>query len=395
MPRLGETVTEGVIVKWLKKEGDKVVKEEPLVEISTDKVETDIPAPADGVLTKIEAEDGKKVIVGDVIAQLKTEGEPGVEEAKPEVIRAEARVVSAKGEPAKKAKQTLSPLVRKLAEEKKIDLAKVTGTGVQGRIRKDDVLSFAAKLEPQKPKEPIAISSATYEKKPLSAVRQQIAEHMMQSKQSTAAVSAIVEVDFKAVDRLRSKYKEDFKKSEGFSLTYLPYVARALIQALKKWPMFNSELVDNEVLIKPNINLGIAVSIKEGLIVPVIKRAEQLNILGLARAINDVATRARSGKLGVDEVHEGTFTITNNGSFGSLIQTPIIVPDQVAILSLEAITKRVVAVDDVIAIRKRAYLPLTYDHRVVDGAEASQFLVDLKNVIENADFSAEFGTEAA
>ena len=382
MPRLGETVTEGVIVKWLKKEGEFVKKEEPIVEISTDKIETDIPSPAEGTMQKIEAPEGAKVTVGQVIAQI-------AEATGEEIVQ---RVgVGAGFKPARKEEEKpaetaapLSPLVRKLAKEKGIKLAEVKGSGAGGRITKDDVLKY---VTPEK----VEHVGAGYQPapKPLSAARRQEMENLLQSQKASAHVTAINEADFTSIDKLRSQYKENFKQKEGFSLTFLPFVAKSAIQVLQKMPVFNAELKDSELVFKPHVNLGIAVALPDGLIVPVIKKAETLGLVGLARAINDVAARAREGKLKPDEVHEGTFSITNNGSFGSLIQTPIIVPGQLAILSLEAINKRVVVVDEAIAIRKMAYLPLTYDHRVIDGSVASTFLIELKKVIETADFSGD------
>jgi len=378
MPRLGETVTEGVIVKWLKKEGDFVNNEEPVVEISTDKIETDIPSPAEGTLQNIEAQEGAKVTVGQVIAQISdfAKATPDKGEAKETVVKAVAKVI-----PQKKpeVKGVISPLVRKLAKEKGINLAEVKGSGAGGRITKDDLLK----------REKGVGAGFIPARKALSISRQQEMQNLLKSQKSSAHVTAINEADFTSIDKLRSQYKEIFKQKEGFSLTFLPFFAKSVIQVLQKIPVFNAELADSELIFKPHVNLGIAVALPDGLIVPVIKQAETLSLVGLARAINDVAARARSSKLKPDEVHEGTFSITNNGSFGSLIQTPIIVPGQLAILSLEAINKRVVVIDDAIAIRKMAYLPLTYDHRIIDGSVASTFLVELKKGIETADFSAE------
>ncbi len=373
MPRLGETVTEGVIVKWLKREGEEIKKDEPIAEISTDKVETDIPSPASGIFTRIKAKEGEKVAVGQVIGVIEESKKPPAE---PKIVRTLAKVKPAKELPKEKPMgNVISPIVRKLGREKNIDLSQIRGSGAGGRITKNDVLKAAPK--PQVPQEA--------KKTPLSVIRKTVAEHMIESQKTTAHVTAIVEADFSAIDKIRQDNKEEFKKTEGFSLTYMPFVAKAAITMLQKMPAFNAELQNDEIIYKPNINLGIAVAIDEGLIVPVIKKAESLSIRGLARAINDVATRARASKLKPDEVHEGTFTITNNGSFGSIIQTPIIFPGQVAILSLESIVNRVVALDDdTIAIRKRAYLPLTYDHRVIDGATASTFLVQLKKLIEES-----------
>jgi pyruvate/2-oxoglutarate dehydrogenase complex dihydrolipoamide acyltransferase (E2) component len=320
MPRLGETVTEGVIVKWLKEEGRPVKKEEPIVQISTDKIETDIPSLAEGVLTKIEAEEGQKVSVGEAIGQISEQKDVG--------------------------------RVRRTRREKE----------------KEEEEGVRAGFKPAREEE--------IEVKPLSVMRLQEAENLIKSQRESVHVTAVNEVDFTKVDELRHQH----------SLTFLPFLAKAVIQVLQKMPVFNAELKEKNLLFKPHVNLGIAVALPEGLIVPVIKKAEKLSIMELANAIKDVAERARGGKLKPDEVHEGTFTITNNGSFGSLIHTPVIVAGQLAILSFEAVTKRASVVDEKIVVRKKAFMPLTYDHRVIDGAQASTFLTELKNIVERADF---------
>jgi pyruvate/2-oxoglutarate dehydrogenase complex dihydrolipoamide acyltransferase (E2) component len=285
--------------------------------------------------------------------------------------------------------------VRKLASQYGVDLNQIQGTGAGGRITKQDVLNFVAKAEkaakPTPPKiKPEVISLDKEEVRPLSLMRKTIAARMVTSHQTAAHVTAVIEVNMDNVEQVRTAFKERFKKQEGFSLTYLPFVCQAVISGLKQFPVLNSSLNEDKLIIKHYVNLGIAVALEDGLIVPVIKGADELSLLGLARKIKDVADRARAHKLLPDEVHEGTFTITNPGVFGTVIQTPIINPPQVGILSLEAVKKRVVVIDDAIAIKPMVNLCLSYDHRVLDGGTAAQFLTYVKNELEQRNFTAEF-----
>lgn len=400
MPRLGETVTEGTVTKWYKREGDRVEKDEIVLEISTDKVDTEIPAPISGTIAKILVAENATVPVETELAVI--EEEPtAVKESRP--VEPETKLIPSKKIEEKevveiKKGMVISPLVRKLARDHKIDPAAIEGTGTGGRVTKKDILSFIEISKTLPPTEkptyppPVRPESENGEKRiPLSQMRKAIAEHMVRSRHTAAHVTTVVEVNMHKIALLREPVKERFKKEEGFSLTFLPFVARAVIDALQKYPQLNSSLEGDEIVIKKAINLGIAVAIPDGLIVPVIKHAETKSLIGLAREIRDLSERARDRRLKPDEVHEGTFTITNPGGFGSIIQTPIINQPQVGILSLEKVEKRPVVIDDAIAIRWMVYLPLSYDHRVLDGAVAASFLAQIKTDLEEWDFTPELG----
>jgi pyruvate dehydrogenase E2 component (dihydrolipoamide acetyltransferase) len=440
MPQLGETVVEGTILKWLKTEGETVELDEPLFEISTDKVDTEVPSVAAGTLTKILVAEGTTVSVGTELAVI--EGAAGVEapEGSSQLAASDAAAASAGGAsaggsgpssaptpaplpvapaPATPAPMTapaasvvvpdrgprsqiLSPLVRRLAEERGVDLSLVRGTGTGGRITKNDVLSAAAGPAVAAAAAAPAAAPAGFQAAPMPApavamggeevvpvphIRKLIAEHMHASLQVSARAWNAVEVNMENVARLRERYKEAFKAREGFGLTYMPFVTRAVTEALLAFPMVNSELRGDQIVVKHYVNMGIAVSYDEGLIVPVLKGADTMNLLGMARGINDLATRARAKKLLPDEVHGGTFTITNPGPFGSLISVPIINQPESAILAFDTVEKRPVVIDDAIAIRHMVYLSLSWDHRLVDGALASQFLSRVKLNLETWDFA--------
>jgi pyruvate dehydrogenase E2 component (dihydrolipoamide acetyltransferase) len=440
MPQLGETVVEGTIVKWLKSEGDSVERDEPLFEISTDKVDTEVPSPLAGVLKEIKVQEGQTVEVGAELAVIEEGGAAGdgqaapkeAEEAAPEPEAPQApEVPQAKGEPEpvtapaaeerpqpaeeKRPAATppaeaprgprshiLSPLVRRLAEEHEIDLNRVQGTGTGGRITKKDITAFidsgAAARAPaaapplQAVPAPQAVPAGEREEaRPISHIRKRIAENMVASLQTTARAWNLVEINMESIVRLRAGAKDRFKEQEGFSLTYMPFVARAITDALLAYPDVNArlDLEAGTATYRRYVNLGIAVSYEDGLIVPVIRGADEMNLVGLARAINDVASRARSKKLKPDEVHGGTFTITNPGPFGSIISVPIMNPGETAILAFDAIEKRPVVIDDAIAIRHMVYLSLSWDHRMIDGATAAQFLGRLKQNLETWDFTPE------
>ncbi len=460
MPQLGETVVEGTILRWLKREGETVALDEPLFEISTDKVDTEVPSPAAGVLTKILVPEGQTVAVRTPLAEIEESGvgaSPGAaqtagvsaapaapargggeapesapplappqtaspEEPTPTGAAAAPSVAGARGLPDRGPRsQILSPLVRRLADEHGVDLSQVVGTGTGGRITKGDVLAYVAERSaaaapppPAAPPpaaapapqpaaapapqpaaapapQPAAVAGPREEVVPVSHIRRLIAEHMTRSLQISARAWNAVEVDMENVARLRERAKEAFRAREGFNLTYMPFVARAVCDALLAFPMVNAEMRGEEIVIKRYVNLGIAVSYDEGLIVPNVKGADSMNLLGLARAINDVAVRARAKKLTPDEVHGGTFTITNPGPFGSLISVPIINQPETAILAFDTVEKRPVVIDDAIAIRHRVYVSLSWDHRVIDGALASQFLVRVKQNLETWDFAEDLG----
>jgi pyruvate dehydrogenase E2 component (dihydrolipoamide acetyltransferase) len=466
MPQLGETVVEGTITKWLKKEGESIGRDEPLFEISTDKVDTEVPSPVEGTIVEIKVQEGETVQVGTELAMIDTGGngqvtsqpqpkkeepeepaltdeptarEPAAEQtdAQPEAGPAPApQLAAASGEPSEgralavpavetgergPRSQILSPLVRRLAEENRIDLSQVQGTGTGGRVTKRDIQAFiedgGAARQPQPEPEPLPQPepqpqpmprppqpqpapvpapqvSAREEAIPLTRMRQAIARNMVASIQTTARAWNLVEVNMENVVRVRTAAKDAFKEREGISLTYIPFVARAVCEALVAFPDVNGEIRDDQLILKRYVNLGIAVALDEGLIVPVVKGADTMNIIGLARAVNDVATRARAKKLNPDDVHGGTFTITNPGPFGSIMSVPVINPPQCAILALDAVEQRPVVIDDAIAIRHMVYLSMSWDHRIIDGATAAKFLARLKENLETWDFGPEVGLAA-
>ncbi len=468
MPQLGETVVEGTITKWLKQEGDSVDRDEPLFEISTDKVDTEVPSPLAGKLVQILVPEGETVAVGAQLAMIDAAGdgreaateadaarqEPApppqpVAEAPPPPQPAAQPAPSPVGAPATLApaavatqpapaeapaggpqSQILSPLVRRLAEENHVDLSRVPGTGTGGRITKKDVMAYVATggtgaERPEPMPQPVPVPSPDpvpqpmpqpapppqpepappalmgapaalpgEEAIPLTRMRQAIARNMVASIQTSARAWNLTEVNMENVVRTREAARDVFRAREGMSLTYTPFVARAVCEALLAFPDVNSELRGDQLVRKHYVNLGIAVALDEGLIVPVVKGADTMNIVGLARAINDVATRARSKHLVPDDVQGGTFTITNPGPFGSIISVPIINPPQCAILAFDAIEKRPVVVDDAIAIRHMVYLSMSWDHRIIDGATAAKFLARVKSDLETWDFGPEVGLPA-
>jgi len=413
MPQMGESIVEGTLTRWLKKAGDKVERDEPLFEISTDKVDTEIPSPVAGVLSEVLVEEGKTVGINTVVARVTEEGAaaaPAKAEAKPEappVVAAPPPTPPAPAPTPEAAEPAgpLSPLVRKMARENAIDLAKVTGTGAGGRITKQDLEAYMATPAPvaaapvaappalapppaaKKPEAtpfvpPAPFTGAKTRIEPLSNMRIKIAEHMVNSKRTSAHVTTVHRVDMTRVAKMRAKHKEDFASRYGMSLTFLPFVTRATVEALRTYPLLNASIDGTNIVYHNEINLGIAVALENGLIVPVIRGADEKNVLGLQRSIVDLAARARSRQLKPDEVLGGTFSITNFGSFGSVFATPIINQPQVAILGVGAVEKVPVVIDDAIAIRSQAFLALTFDHRLVDGALADQFTAKVKHVLE-------------
>ena len=466
MPQMGVSVSEGTITKWLKSEGEQIAADESLLEISTDKVDTEVPSPAAGVVQQILAQEGETVAVGTKIAVITPEGAaapseappepatqeaageaaavsgaegeavaapaaaeaeeaeepevpaPAVEEAQPEVT-AEAPPTEPEGDGRREGK-FVSPVVARIASEHDVDVSQVEGTGRGGRVTKKDILAFiesgappkAAPAEapaapapeaapaPPRPAAPAAPPAAapagageTVE--PMTAMRKGIAEHMRRSLDTSAHVTTTFEVDLSKVVSIREKLKKEYAERHGVKLTYLAFIARGTVDAISKWPWMNAELRGESIVVKSYVNLGIAVALEggKGLIVPVIKNAEGMNLLGIARAIEDVAERARTKKLVPDDVQGGTFTITNPGGFGAIHGTPIISQPQVGILDVEAMVKRPVVVTgddggDVIAIRPIMNLCLSYDHRLVDGAYAAQFMRDLKENLQTWDETA-------
>jgi pyruvate dehydrogenase E2 component (dihydrolipoamide acetyltransferase) len=493
MPQMGESIAEGTITRWLKKVGDRVERDEPLFEISTDKVDAEIPSPAAGVLTEIKYEEGDTVEVNKVVAVLDGEGSnssaaPAVEpEAKPAEAKSEGVPVAetadeppaveeaaeaqeaetpapadlfASAAPTDKRAETAappdkpaeaqapqpsrqqpretkppappaprsdgrkganvedlrrtksSPLVRKIANQHGIDIAGLEGTGLSGRVTKNDILSFiesgptqtaASTPAPDKPAQP----ARTVEPAPapparpaqgdrieqMSIMRKKIAEHMVVSRRTSAHVTTVYEIDMTKIARLREQHKDSFYERTGTKLTFMPFIFQAITKAIRKFPIFNSQVSGDQIIYKRDINLGMAVALDWGLIVPVIRRADDLSISGLARAANDLADRARTKQLKPDEVGGGTFTVTNPGVFGGLFGTPIINQPQVAILGVGKIEKRARVLtssdgEDYIAIRWMAYFALSFDHRIIDGADAERFLAYVKELLEKGEFAA-------
>ncbi|HYL10871.1 MAG TPA: 2-oxoglutarate dehydrogenase, E2 component, dihydrolipoamide succinyltransferase [Candidatus Acidoferrales bacterium] len=443
MPQMGESIFEGTITKWLKKPGDKVERDEPLFEISTDKVDAEIPAPAAGVLKEIKVGEGQTVPIQTIVGVIDSDGAavgsaapaPAPAKAAPPAPPAARTPAPSPAAPKAASSPTLpapaagpaapprrpgerihsSPLVRRLAKESNIDLATVTGTGAGGRISKKDILeaiqggASAAPgvavmppraAAPSAPAAPgvsgaqvhVAMENAVpreriyfgrYEIQPMSVMRQRIAEHMVASKRVSAHVYSIEEVDMTKIAALRSRSKEEFEQRHDTKLTFMPFFVQAVVEGLRAFPTLNASVDGTNVVLHKDINIGMAVALDWGLIVPVIKNADEKNLLGIQKALNDLAERARAKKLKPEEVQEGTFSITNPGVFGGLFGLPVINQPQVAILGLGTIEKRPVVIDDAIAIRSMCYLSLSYDHRVVDGAIAHQFMGKVKETLEN------------
>jgi len=457
MPQMGESIVEGTLTKWLKKPGDKVERDEPLFEISTDKVDTEIPSPVAGTLAEILVEEGKTVGINTVVGRISDGAASSASPAAsapasaaapaavaPPVPAPQATVAQSDGAshidaapaPAKSqdtgtvVEETagpLSPLVRKMARENNIDLSRVKGTGIGGRITKQDLEAYLtgqtgtavaqvsaprpAQAPPPPQQAPVHVPAPVPEParqtapppppaptptqvtmpgappamrvEPMSIMRQKIAEHMTFSKHTSAHVTTVHKADMTKVAKLRDKLKGSFQAQYGFGLTFLPFMVRAAVAALREYPLVNASIEGTNIIYHRDINLGIAVALENGLIVPVIRNADEKNIVGLQRSIVDLAARARSRQLRPDEVTGGTFSITNFGSFGSIFATPVINQPQVAILGIGAVQKEPVVIDDAIAIRSTAYLALTFDHRLIDGALGDQFTAKVKSILEN------------
>ena len=479
MPQMGESIAEGTITKWLKKVGERVERDEPLFEISTDKVDAEIPSPSAGTLTEVRFKEGETVEVNTVVAVLdgggasssggpveasagegskKAEEEPGEKETAPpppapapapqqtEVQQAERPQPPQAAKPPKPpippppVAETLpstskavvpatqqagngsstataeelrrtksSPLVRKIAQEHGVDIAKLEGTGMSGRVTKNEILSFiesgatsapaaqraapvAARTIQEAPTPPQVKPAEGDRVEQMSVMRKKIAEHMVLSRRTSAHVTTVYEIDMTHIARLREKHKDSFLERAGTKLSYMPFIFQAVNNALRKFPIFNAQVNGDQIIYKRDINLGMAVALDWGLIVPVIKRADDLSISGLARAANDLADRARTKQLKPDEVAGGTFTITNPGVFGGLFGTPIINQPQLAILGIGKIEKRAKVMttpegEDYIAVRWMSFFALSFDHRVIDGADAERFLAYIKELLEAGEFS--------
>jgi pyruvate dehydrogenase E2 component (dihydrolipoamide acetyltransferase) len=473
MPQMGESIAEGTITKWLKNVGEHVDRDEPLFEISTDKVDAEIPSPAAGTLTEVRYKEGETVEVNTVVAVLdgngtappakeetvaapavappadtakpaaaaaptppKPEPSPAIERPKPAITsepapvahKTEVKPLVKKGETAGTPKAApppertgdgtnaaelrrtkSSPLVRKIASEHNIDIQQLEGTGMSGRVTKNDILSFIESGTPAPAAAPTKAQTAPAAAPPtqsapaikpaegdrveqMTVMRKKIAEHMVMSRRTSAHVSTVYEIDMTKIAKLRDENRAAFLNRTGTKLTFMPFIFKAVTDAIRKFPIFNSQVSGEQIIYKRDINLGMAVALDWGLIVPVIKRADDLSISGLARAANDLAERARTKQLKPDEVAGGTFTITNPGVFGGLFGTPIINQPQVAILGVGKIEKRAKVLtsadgEDYIAIRQMAYFALSFDHRIIDGSDAERFLAYIKERLEAGQFA--------
>jgi len=400
MPQMGESIAEGTVTKWHKKVGDRVERDEPLFEISTDKVDTEIPSPASGILSEIRVGEGQTVPINTVVAVI---GEK-VAEARTEAPRQAPPSPAPPPSPPSPATTSergprSSPLVRKMAREHEIDLLRISGSGQGGRVTKQDVVKHlesrrapASAPTAQMPRASAAAAPAVAatppgraEIAPMSAMRKSIAEHMILSRRTSAHVTTVFEADVSRIVQARESLKRTFEKEEGVKLTYTPFFIRAVTSALKSFPALNASIEGDKILYRKDYNIGVAVALEGGLIVPVVHHADEKSFLGLARAVSDLGERARGKKLKPEEVQGGTFTLTNPGPYGSLFGTPIINQPQVAILGVGGIHKRPVVVNDAIAVRSMVYLALSFDHRLVDGALADQFMADVKRRLEGWD----------
>lgn len=396
MPKLGESVTEGTIGSWLKQVGDRVDRYDPLVEVETDKVSSEIPSPVAGILVEILIDPDTTVPVGTGICRIAPEGVEAVSD-----LQSESDLLRARS----------SPVVRRIAAEHGIEISAIDGTGIDGRVTKQDILAFLANRqvtpaapEPMTVPDFVAPVESTQAPQPeprvartpievlhgdeivtLTPMRRQIAEHMVRSERVAPHVTTVVEVDMTRVVAYRAARKEGFARREGIELTYLPFAIKAVTLALRDHPRLNAVWDETRIIHRKAINIGVAVGLDDGLIVPVIKDADRLSLTGLMHAVTDLATRARTGGLRPDDVAGGTFTVNNPGTFGSIASTPILVQPQVAILSTEAIVKRPVVVDDMIAIRSMMNLSLSFDHRALDGLAGARFLQSVKRWLESVD----------
>jgi 2-oxoisovalerate dehydrogenase E2 component (dihydrolipoyl transacylase) len=406
MPQLGESVTEGTVDRWLKAEGDYVKRDEPIVEVVTDKVNAEIPSPYEGRLVRISVQEGTTIPIGVEIAVIELAGAdehtvvPGAQPAAPEPVAAAAPAPAAPAAPAE-PRPRLSPVVRRLAEENGIDPTGIAGSGDGGRVTRDDVLAFLARPEtPAAPQAPRPAPASPPQPAParrepaltpggpreelvrLSAMRRSIAEHMTRSLATSPHAWTLQEVDVTELVRYREAEKEGFRQRHGVPLTYLPFVTQVVCDALAEFPFLNSSWTDDGILLKRYVNMGFAVAIPDGLIVPVIRDAERLGFTDLVRALNDVVERARGRQLKPDDVAGGTFTLNNTGATGSIASQPIINQPQAAILTTESIVRRPVVIGDGIAIRHIMNMCLSFDHRIVDGKTAGGFLTFVKQRLE-------------
>ncbi|MCB9057952.1 MAG: 2-oxo acid dehydrogenase subunit E2 [Calditrichae bacterium] len=409
MPKMGESITDGTILKWLKKVGDVVERDEIILEISTDKVDSEIPTPVGGKIIDLIAHEGDTIEVGKTIAIIEAEGKGESPAEPPKEKNEEADSIAGSVEPSEEVIQGThekserpsgsrfySPVVMNIANENNIsfpELETINGSGLNGRVTKKDILNYiehgASEKATGSPKPssvgPVFTKTSGQEIIAMDHVRKSIAKHMIESKQTSAHVSLYTEVDMNNIYKIRERHKSSFKNREGFGLTFMPFIADATIRAIKEFPLLNASINGDNIIVKHFVNLGIAVAVDYGLIVPNIFSADERNLVGLARAINDLALRARTKKLKPDEIMNGTFSISNFGVYGTTIGFPIINQPQVAILGVGAIKKRAVVIDDAIAIRPILYLSLTIDHRLIDGAMGASFLQRISQILETYD----------
>lgn len=393
VPTLGESVTEATVAQWLKKEGEAVKADEPIVELETDKVTLEVNAPKDGVITKIIVGEGENVEVGATLGEI-TEGAVA-NDAKPAQSKKEEKKAP---EASSDEDHKLAPAVRKLVDEHNLDPAKISGTGKDGRLTKGDVLEFietkgkvaekpatkAASTHPVKESAPAAQGERSEERVRMTRLRQKIAERLKEAQNTAAMLTTFNEVDMTAVMELRGRYKDNFEKKHGVKLGFMSFFVKACVSALKEFPAVNAEIDGDEIVYKNYYDISVAVSTPQGLLVPVIRDCDGKSMAQIEKDIIDVGTRAREGKVGMDELQGGTFTITNGGIFGSLLSTPIINPPQSAILGMHKIEKRpVVMPDGSIVARPMMYLALSYDHRIIDGREAVTTLVRIREALED------------
>lgn len=417
MPQMGESIQEGTLTKWHKKVGEKVEREEILFEISTDKVDTEIPSPVSGVLVQILANEGQTVSVNSVIALIDDTAAHGTvatptpapqATAKVEEISQSAATTTPSITAENDTKINASPLARKIAQEHALDLTKIQGSGEGSKIVKNDILNAieSGKVSPliasaaanvtapvaKAPSEHIKVTGGASEglvdgvrvnRVPMNSMRKKIAEHMVMSKRTSPHVTSVIEIDVQKIVDLRAKFKDKFETANGFKLTFMPFFLHAAIEAIKAVPIVNASIDNDAILYKKDINLGVAVALDWGLIVPVIKNASERSFVGLGRELNNLAEKARNKKLAPDDVRGGTFSISNFGGFGTIIGQPIINQPQVAIFGIGAMQKKPVVINDAIAIRTMCYCVLSFDHRVIDGSDSGKFLSTVKNVLEN------------
>ncbi|HEU4401241.1 MAG TPA: 2-oxoglutarate dehydrogenase, E2 component, dihydrolipoamide succinyltransferase [Candidatus Polarisedimenticolia bacterium] len=442
MPQMGESIAEGTLTRWLKKAGERVARDEPIFEISTDKVDAEIPAPAAGTLVEVKVKEGETVPVNTVVALIETEAGAAVAAAKteggarpaspPPVSTAPRPTAPPREAPGMKPAPAIapvpasssagpvpvpraaalagggatvddlrrvrsSPLVRRMAREHNLDLTRIQGTGISGRVTRKDIQavieSGGAPVESGAAAAP-AVARAVFAPGervsvvPMTPMRKKIAEHMVLSRRTSAHVTTVFEVDMNRVTRLREEHRQEFQNRHGVKLTVTPFLVKAAVEALKAFPIVNASIDGDNVVYKKDVNIGVAVALEWGLIVPVVRHADDLSLSGIAKAVGDLAERARSKKLSPDDVQGGTFTITNPGIYGALFGTPIISQPQVAIMGVGAITKRPVVIEDAIAIRPIVNLTLSFDHRLIDGAVADQFMAHIKETLQEGKFPA-------